>query len=288
MLKDIDNHKKDIAIVVVGYNRLPGLKRLLQSLIEADYPSQNVPLVISIDASGCTELYQYVQAFEWPFGDKYVNIEESRLGLKGHILQCGDLTKFFRAIILLEDDLYVSPNFYQYSIASVDKYYDEPKVGGISLYYDEMDGYVGVPFQALKNGSDVFVWQVVSSWGEIWTDKIWSNFRTWLSTWNEDFESLDIISDIKGWTRAWSKYFYAYLVSNDLYFIYPYTSLTTNFADAGGEHGGRKNDTRVQVSIQYGQKEYNLPDFSELIRYDNYGNNESLYDYIDLDRKELS
>ena len=74
--KDLQNKEK-VAIICVGYNRIKSMKRLLGSLLKAVYPSKD------------TELYEYVKEFEWPFGRKYVNIQEKRLGLKDHIYQCG-------------------------------------------------------------------------------------------------------------------------------------------------------------------------------------------------------
>ena len=97
------------AIVVVGYNRIVSIKRLLKSLQEAYYASIAVPLVVSIDKSDCTELYDFVENFEWTHGNKYVIIQEKKRGLKEHIYRCGDLSKFFKSVTILEDDLYVSP-----------------------------------------------------------------------------------------------------------------------------------------------------------------------------------
>lgn len=102
------------AIVVVGYNRIVSIKRLLKSLQEAYYASIAVPLVVSIDKSDCTELYDFVENFEWTHGNKYVIIQEKKRGLKEHIYRCGDLSKFFKSVTILEDDLYVSPFFYDY------------------------------------------------------------------------------------------------------------------------------------------------------------------------------
>ena len=87
-----NRYKNDIAIVVVGYNRLKSMKRLLTSLLKACYPNQNIPLIISVDCSGDQEIYDYVVDFTWPYGDKIVNIEKARLGLLKHIYQCGDFT----------------------------------------------------------------------------------------------------------------------------------------------------------------------------------------------------
>ena len=124
---DLSNKSK-VAIVCVGYNRIKSMKRLLGALRSAKYPSNDVPLVISVDCSGDTELYNYVKDFEWPYGQKYVNIQEERLGLKNHIYQCGDLTEYFKAIILLEDDLFVSPYFYSYVLKTLEKYGDDNRI----------------------------------------------------------------------------------------------------------------------------------------------------------------
>ena len=131
---EINENKERIAIVVVGYNRLHSLKRVLSSLLHAKYMLEEVPLVISIDCSGDKELYCYVEEFNWPYGSKYVNINSERMGLKNHIFQCGDLTHFFKGIILLEDDLFVSPYFYSYAEQALDKYGNHEKVAQISLY----------------------------------------------------------------------------------------------------------------------------------------------------------
>lgn len=153
--KDLQNKEK-VAIICVGYNRIKSMKRLLGSLLKAVYPSKDIPLVISVDCSGDTELYEYVKEFEWPFGRKYVNIQEKRLGLKDHIYQCGELTNQFKAIILLEDDLFVSPFFYSYVLKTLDKYGNDSRIAQISLYKNERNGYVGLPFVNIQNGSDVF------------------------------------------------------------------------------------------------------------------------------------
>ena len=169
MSMELSVQKDKVAIVVVGYNRIKSLSRLLDSLLKAEYPYKNIPLVISIDASGEQSLYEYVKNFTWPYGEKYVNIQKERLGLKNHIYKCGDLTKFFKAIVLLEDDLYVSPYFYEYVLWAVENYGCDPKIAEISLYKNESNGYVGLPFHQQEKGHDVFLMQDVSTWGDCFT-----------------------------------------------------------------------------------------------------------------------
>lgn len=283
---NIPVQKDKIAIVVVGYNRLKSLNRLLCSLVDAHYGSIDIPLVISIDCSGDTELYRFVQAFHWPHGEKYVNIQEKRLGLKAHIYQCGDLTKYFKGIILLEDDLFVSPYFYQYVCQVLSKYGDDERIAQISLYKNETNGYVGFPFDVVQNGSDVFLMQATSTWGQCWNEKMWTAFTEWRDQCCTEalITGLDMPDIIKRWERAWSKYFNSYIVAKDKYVVYPNVSLTTNFSDAG-EHGDTNNSI-VQVNLLQGSKEYYLKPLEELERYNIWGCNENIYQWLGLKKEE--
>lgn len=284
-ISDINN-KELFAIVSVGYNRIKSQKRLLNSLLNADYTNYaNVPLIISIDCSGDEELYDYARSFEWPFGDKYVFIREKRMGLKEHILACGDLTQYFKGIILLEDDIYVAKGFYDYAIQVNEYYGDCPKVSSIALYANEMNGFLWLPMTKLKNESDVTAGQSVATWGEAWNSRMWAEFREWLAKTDIPWSEIDMPHQIKEWTKAWSKYYDAYLVMEDKYSIYPYTSLTTNFSDAG-EHGSA-NNTIVQVSLQQGRKQYNFLPFEQLVKYDVYSNNLLLPGVLNLRREDI-
>lgn len=283
-LSDSSNKDK-IAIVAVGYNRKKSLDRLLKSLNNAIY-DVDVPLYISIDASGDEDLYDYVKQFPWGHGSKYINIQEKKLGLKNHIFQCGDLTKFFKAIVLLEDDLYVSPFFFEYVRKSVERYGDNPLVAEISLYRNEYNGYVGLPLTHQQTGSDTYLMQDVSTWGQIWTEQMWTGFKEWMG--NHDngyYQCVDMPGIIKAWANAWSKYYNAYVVDTHKYVVYPSISVTTNFSD-GGVHGGT-NNTVVQVNLLDGPKNYNLGDVDKLVRYDIYYNNEELYDWLGLSKEDV-
>ncbi|MBQ0085562.1 MAG: glycosyltransferase family 2 protein [Prevotella sp.] len=278
---------ESIAIVVVGYNRLPGLKRILSSVNDAFYPEEvNVPLVISIDASGNEDVYDYAQTFEWLHGDKYVNIEETRLGLKAHLFQCGDLSRFFKAVVILEDDLYVSRYFYNYVARTVEAYGDNPNIAQISLYKNECNGYAGLPFEPMQTGSDVYLMQDVSTWGQIFTRQMWDGFVSWRdSHTEEDIQNVDMTSHIKGWARAWSKYYNAYVVATNKYIVYPHIPVSTNFNDAG-EHGSG-NDSVFQVNLLQGKLDYSLPPFEDMVRYDTYFNNEATYKWLGVRKSEL-
>lgn len=282
--KTEDNNR--IAIIVVGYNRLREIKRLLGSLQDAIYETNEVPLVISIDASGKTELYDYVRSFEWKHGNKYVNIQEERLGLKEHIFQCGDLTESFKGVIILEDDLFVSPYFYKYAQESLEYYKDDEQIAGISLYSPTTNALAQLPFVPMQDGNSVYAYQDVASWGELFNNRMWSGFRRWLSEWDQDFVSVDMPEVIKTWTKAWSKFFFSYMIETNHFFLFPRVSLTTNFNDSQGEHGEGGNPW-TQYSLLMGPTKYCFAPCNELIKYDVYCHNYKLYEWLGLRQDEL-
>lgn len=263
------------AIIAVGYNRPNSLKRLLDSLNNSRYDDK-VPLVISIDCSGNENVYSLANNYEWKHGNKYVIIQKERLGLKEHIYRCADLSKHFKSVTILEDDLLVSPYFYQYIKQTVAKYGDDENIAGISLYRNEHNGYNGLPLYFLNTGHDVFAYQSTSTWGETFTWQMWNGFRTWLSTWDENFIDVDMYQTIKDWKQAWSKYYEAYIILNNKYFIYPYLSVSTNNNDAGEHVTAKDVNNSWQTELLFGQKIFNLPDFDDLIRFDTYAQCELL------------
>lgn len=282
-IDDIRNKEK-IAIVAVGYNRIDSMRRLFMSLSLAQYPSNDIPLYISIDASGDTELYDYVRNYEWVHGDKYVNIQEERLGLRKHIIQCGDLTKYFKAVIILEDDIFVSEYFYNYVLKVVDYYGDDKRVGGFSLYQNNMKGLLPVYF--LQDGSDAYLKQSPASWGECWTEQQWTGFKEWYKKFDDTrFSEIDMPEYIKKWRKAWSKYYMAYLIETNKYFVFPQISHTTCFGDAG-EHSSVRS-TYGQANLLCGKKDYCFKPYEEMTRYDLFGTNEEVYSWIGIDKSEL-
>lgn len=280
-------NKSKVAIVVVGYNRINSIRRLLSSLDKSYYDNiDDIPLVISIDASGDEELYDYARSYKWNYGERYVIIRENRLGLKRHIFECGNLTSCFKAIILLEDDIYVSPFFYDYVLKTLDYYKDEIDAACIGLYSYSSNIYAALPFAPLQTEYDVYGIQATITWGECWNERMWQDFQEWLKQ-NDPIEwsELDIPNNVKNFKRAWSKYFTAYLSATDKYVIAPYRSYTTNFSEAG-EHRAT-GDNCVQVPFVRRLEDFRFGAVSKLVKYDSFFDPVGLESYLSVSRDDL-
>ena len=226
------------AIVVVGYNRPISLKRLLTSIADAEIDYYEVPLVISLDFSESTPtLLRIAEEFDWKHGDKIIQVHEPNLGLRQHILSCGDLSERYGAVIILEDDLIVSKGFYNYASEALNYYKDEEWCSGVALYSHRWNEFAGLPFEPDRDWkSDIFLAQYGVTWGQAWTWDQWRCFKEWYATNSGELPYRnDLLPQIvTNWgNNSWGKYFYHYIVTQNKYYVVPFDSMSSNYSDIG-------------------------------------------------------
>lgn len=278
----------NIAIVAVAYNRVDSLSRLLKSL-DLAYYDENVTLVISVDKSNTDIVEHFADNYEWKHGEKIVDKHEKNLGLRTHMMSLGKWFDRFDAIVVLEDDIVVSPNFYSYTKQTVEKYHSCQNIAGISLYGFSINYQIGLPFQPVKDKHDIYFMNCAMSWGEVWMRDSWKKFYAWYLE-HQDFPMMKHLPrSICSWNqKSWLKYHTRYCIEQNKYFVHPYTSLSTNFGDAG-EHSDGTSNTIYQVPMQCGNKtSFLLPDFdSKATYYDGFFENIELYEVLGYKPDEL-
>jgi hypothetical protein len=239
------------AIVIVACDRPASLARLLGSLAQAKYAGcSETELVISIDAGGNEQVPQLARSFHWEFGPKRVIARPHKLGLKDHVLVCADLTAEYGSIVMLEDDVMVSPLFYQYALKALAFYQNDPRISGISLYSFIYNEFAHVPFGAIDDGNDVYFVQSGVSWGQVWTAGQWTAFRQWLEA-NANTERFDAVPKaVREWPKtSWKKYFNAYMAAAGKYFVIPRNAMSTNMGDAGTHFAAPVTHYTVPLSL---------------------------------------
>lgn len=267
--------KEKICIITVGYNRPDAIQRQLYNLATADYLGDSVDLLVSIDkGEHQDEIVRVSEQFQWIHGEKMIRAFPARQGLRSHIIQCGDISEQYAAVIVLEDDVTVSSMFYQYVSEAIRFYQNDDHIAGISLYKHCVNCNCTNFFEPECNGYDTFLMQYAQSWGECWTSKMWRNFKQWYEE-NQDEKFLSethrifrqIPCSIRNWgSQSWLKFFMAYIVDRNLYFVYPYQSLSTNHSEKG-EHNSFSSNA-YQVSMLSGKKNYCFATFENAVKYD--------------------
>lgn len=266
--------KDRVCIIAVGYNRPDAMSRLLTSLNNADYLGDEVDLLISIDKGPRqSEIVKLCESFEWKYGEKNIRAFSERQGLRSHIIQCGDYSKDYSGVVVLEDDLTVNRNYYNYVRSCISFYSEDERIAGISLYKHCFNIDAGSFFEPVFDGNDVYLMQYAQSWGQCWTPRMWNGFREWYAKNEKIFDDtgsarlFNFPENITKWSnQSWLKYYIAYVIENDLYYVYPHVSVTTNHSEVG-EHNQIPNGD-YQVATPQGVFDYRLKSSDGLIRYD--------------------
>ena len=242
---------KDPAIVIIAYNRADSLKRLLSSIARADYSdTSDITLIISIDKGNNEDVIRAAEDFSWLHGKKTVIKREKNMGLKAHVLACSQLAVEYGSLIVLEDDLYVSRDYYDYTKEALEFVKDDGRIAGVSLYDHLFNVHVREPFEAVNDGYDNWYFQFASSWGQAYTAAQWQGFSDWMKE-NDNTPFPDTVPEnVRTWDdRSWLKYCIRYAVETDKYFLYPRVSHSTNFSEDGGTHkSGQAADFQVPLS----------------------------------------
>lgn len=235
-------------ICIVGYNRLLPLLNLISIVVELNKKNGNyLDIIISLDYSSEQEnIYNEILKIK----EKISIIRHKyNLGLKRHIISCGDLLldSDYDFLLLLEDDITLSINSFDYikkSLLMIDD-----NIAGISLYsYKRSEGDL-LDFHPLEDGYDNYYLQFPSSWGQIWTTDMWKKFKSWFIKNDCDFFNDSMLpSYINKWPKtSWKKHFLRYMVHNNKYFFYPRVSLTSNTGIDGENHISVGNTWKVPL-----------------------------------------
>nr|POE80229.1 hypothetical protein CFP56_30261 [Quercus suber] len=125
-------------IKVLAFNRLDSLSRCLRSLAAADYLSDPVHLHIHIDhfASSNNDslqldrnlgsshrILEFVDEFEWRFGEKLVHYRTGNAGLQAQWLEAWWPSSDNEFAFVVEDDLEVSPLYYRFIRSLIVNFY---------------------------------------------------------------------------------------------------------------------------------------------------------------------
>lgn len=260
-------------IVVIAYNREKSLQRLLTSIENARYQAEDVRLIISIDKSDNDKVRKTAEAFRFSHGTKEVLCREENMGLYAHVLDCSALSKQYGSAIILEDDLVVAPDFYDYATQALEFSEDKDYIAGVSLYNHMLNVHAREPFEAVKDGFDGWYFQFASSWGQAFTKKQWQGFEEWIK--DNRCNSLEepvirkgkaiknpVPANVCGWgEKSWLKYYIRYVIETNKFFLYPHVSRSTNFSEEGTHQMGQAADLQVPLSLSYTANSIN---YSEL------------------------
>ncbi|KAK4771939.1 hypothetical protein SAY86_013714 [Trapa natans] len=287
-----------LIIKVLAFNRLGSLSRCLRSLAAADYLSDTAHLHIYIDHFPLDEkssstvqdldnsrrILEFVDGFKWPFGDKLVHYRTRNAGLQAQWLEAWWPSSDDEFAFIVEDDLEVSPIYYKFVQAVIRNYYYNasnfsPSIYGVTLQRARfVPGKHGNKIE-LGAGSQVFLYQLVGTWGQIIFPRPWKEFRMWY----DDHKAKGIKPLIDGMVttgwykrlgeKIWTPWFIKFIHSHGYFNIYTNflqeRALSVSHRDAGVNYAKTAGpDSQLLDAKSLHFDSFNLPPLSNLKWYD--------------------
>lgn len=210
--------------VITAYNRPKDLARLLSSFENVCFFNNAKPrLIVSIDGNNA-EVINTANNYSHLIHE--IIIHGDRLGLKNHILRCGELTDKYDTIVMLEDDLILSPNVLKYLVQTIPIAKSQDKVASISLYNFQYNDFAPFKNSLDEVNGDICYVKSVSSWGQVWWKDKWDEFQNWLENEYNISEYYRLPERVKKWPdTSWKKLFNFWLTYKDYYSLVPKQSL---------------------------------------------------------------
>ncbi|GFP97611.1 hypothetical protein PHJA_001905200 [Phtheirospermum japonicum] len=256
-------------IKVLTFNRLSSLSRCLNSLSKARYDAgDKVHLHVFIDhfqqdsQIGSADLDErlklsrqivdFVDGFEWNHGEKLVHYRTSNAGLQAQWLEAWWPTSDHEFSFVVEDDLEVSPLYYRFLKAVILNYYYNASNFSPSIYGASLQRPRFVPGKHgnkmhLDGEAQIFLYQLVGTWGQLLFPRPWKEFRLWYDT--HKAKGMKPVLDgmvTTGWykkmgEKIWTPWFIKFIQSRGYFNIYTNflheRALSVSHRDAGVNYG---------------------------------------------------
>lgn len=249
-------------IVLFAFNRPLHTRQLLESVVQSSI-AKDTDLIAYIDSPinagdfiPNQEVEKVIKNFSG-FKSVLVIRRETNFGLSKNIISgITDVLNTWKKVIVLEDDLLVSPNFLEYMNDALNYYENDKNVWHISGYTEN--------FSSLDFDKSFF-WRVMHCWGwATWSDR-WQFFEKNTNSLLAKFSpsminELNLNGAINFWDQVilnkmnkidtWAIYWYATIFLNKGLCLNPYISYVRNTGfDGSGTNCQESNNKKLEHQI---------------------------------------
>jgi len=197
--------RRGLFISVLTYNRPHSLVRLLESLSRSHYLGHRVDLLISVDLNRDglvhSETLRAAKSYEWPHGKLTVRLRERHYGLAEQWIHAIPEDRLKQdngtVLLILEDDIEVSPFFFKWLLKAHAAYGTREDVSGFTLqraiFRGDQRRYHG---KHVSVHQGVFLYPLVGTIGYSALPVAWQRFVRWYASLRVDGRSAPLVPHI--------------------------------------------------------------------------------------------
>jgi hypothetical protein len=254
-------------IAIFTYNRLDFLKILIQSL-KKNTLSKNCTIYFfsdnwknTADKKKVLDVRNFIKNVSG-FKKKITILRNKNFGLAKNIISGIDFVlKKNNKIIVLEDDLELSNKFLKYINVALDIYKNDKKVASVHGWSFPINFKKDTPDYFFIRGADCWGW---GTWKRAWKkfnpdgndllNKIKNQNYEKLFNFNNSFNYTKMLEDqVKGRNNSWAIRWHASMFLENMFTLYPKTSLVKN---NGTKYGTHSNFDTLNLGKKFIEKKY--------------------------------
>jgi hypothetical protein len=216
-----------------------------------------------LDQEHQTEILNYLSS-DFPFRSMEVRVSKENKGLAKSIRHgVTEMLHENTRLIVLEDDLILSPSFLDYMNQALSFYADTQEVASIHGYQYPIDGNFNQPI--FFRGTDCWGW---ATWSDRWATASFDSQRLLA-----EIDRLDLVDSFNlsggmnfykmlehqasGLIDSWAICWHASMFLQNRFTLFPTSSLVQNNGnDGSGVHSGENNFFETELTVQ---SEWNFP-----------------------------
>lgn len=257
-----------LSVNIITQNRVKSLTRLLNSLTNAYYVGDEVPISFNVDSKVDEATIKLINSFNWPHGPKTLRRRIIQGGLIRAVSESWYPSSDDDFGLLLEDDIEVSPYYYLWIKYAVLAYHYDPQVSlpelsSISLYtprlvevVKERPKWNATDFFKRIHPNTPYLHQLPCSWGAVFFPKHWREFYVYMNArFTEDAKQNPVQiprSRTNGWQASWKKFLIDMMYLRGYVSLYPnfpgQASFSTNHMEPGAHISAKDNVVRHDKS----------------------------------------
>jgi len=207
---------RQYVINVIAFDRPEDLKRLLDSLLKADYDTDVVSLRIHIDSAkpdSSQERIEGVQAvlklavkFHWPHGPKSIHKKVKNNGVTRQWLEAWTPSSDDDIGFFFEEDLEVSPAYFKWVKTALENYESTSIMDRLFGFCLQRNWLVPARYlseNSVLNGYQPFLYQVLGPLGFCAIGSTWMQFIAFYEEMSKDSDFVPLVPGL--WTNEWLK-----------------------------------------------------------------------------------
>ena len=259
--------KRDLRAVIMTMNRAHSFTRLFESIQQSHALIDiHVSVDVAADAIVDADVVRAIENAQVKWGERgffTYKIHTQPIGILGNWVDSWEAELYqpdlYKAVVLLEDDLQLSPHFAKWFIGAHEMYASQDsRIGSVTGQRPQLVARGSAQFNSLSELNSAFAYKLMATWSHSPTHANWVRFRSWVKSKKADMGFKPYVDNIvpTDWYREfetkgtqdkmWEMWYIKFCELENSFTVYPWVkngeeTIACNWREKGLHYDGAES-----------------------------------------------